>query len=66
MFDENVFPFAQLHPNAGVWLRAELSILPDALLNSSSTFGDAILCDQLFTNSAPTNVPPSSGVSVVD
>ena len=46
MFDEHVFPFAQLHPNAGARLRVELSLLPDALFNSSSTFGDATLHDQ--------------------
>jgi hypothetical protein len=66
VFDEHVFSFAQLRPNAGARLRAELPLLPDALLNSSSTFGDAILRDQQCTDSAPTNAPPSSGVSFDD
>jgi hypothetical protein len=45
VFDENVFPFASLHPNAGARLHSELALLPDVLKNSSSTFGDAILHD---------------------
>lgn len=35
VFDEFVFPFANLHPNAGALLRAEINLLPDHLLNSS-------------------------------
>lgn len=42
VFDERVFPFAKLHPNAGARLRAELSVLPDSLLNANTSFGDAI------------------------
>jgi hypothetical protein len=34
VFDENVFPFALLHPNVGAQLRQELLLLPD-LLNPS-------------------------------
>jgi hypothetical protein len=34
VFDETVFPFASLHPNAGTQLRKELLLLPD-LLNPS-------------------------------
>lgn len=34
MFDEIVFPFSKLHPNAGARLRAKISLLPDNLLNS--------------------------------
>jgi hypothetical protein len=45
VFDENVFPFASLHPNARARLHSELALLPDVLKNSSSTFGDAILHD---------------------
>jgi len=41
VFDEKVFPFALMHPNAGAQLRAELSLLPDILLNPSNDFGDA-------------------------
>lgn len=60
VFDERVFPFSQMHPNAGARLRAELSLLPDILKNPSSSFGDATLRDQTLTNSLPTNVSPSS------
>lgn len=33
MFDEAVFPFANLHPNVGAQLRKEIIILPDSLCN---------------------------------
>jgi hypothetical protein len=46
VFDEQVYPFSLLHPNAGALLRSELSILPDVLLNPSSQFGDATLLDR--------------------
>jgi hypothetical protein len=49
VFDENVFPFARLHPNVGMRLRAELALLPDILKNSSapssSDFGNATVRD---------------------
>jgi hypothetical protein len=48
VFDEHVFPFSRLHPNVAAWLRAELSVLPDALLNSNAKFGDAILLDNVI------------------
>lgn len=31
VFDEDVFPFSSLHPNAGAWLRDEVSLLPENL-----------------------------------
>ena len=31
VFDETLFPFAQLHPNAGALLRQEISLLSDPL-----------------------------------
>jgi histone deacetylase 1/2 len=34
VFDENVFPFASLHPNAGALLRKELLLLPNHLVSS--------------------------------
>ena len=43
-FDEHVFPFASLHPNAGARLRAEIALLPDVLINPTST-GDAQMSD---------------------
>jgi hypothetical protein len=60
VFDEHIFPFAQLHPNAGARLQAELALLPDILKNSSTCFGDAKLHDQTLVNSMPSNVFPSS------
>jgi histone deacetylase 1/2 len=33
VFDEDVFPFAQLHPSAGAQLRKEIILLPTHLLN---------------------------------
>lgn len=46
VFDEHVFPFSHLHPNVRARLRAELSLLPDILLNPTASFGDAQLLDQ--------------------
>jgi hypothetical protein len=31
VFDETVFPFASLHPNAGALLRREILLLPESL-----------------------------------
>jgi hypothetical protein len=36
VFDENVFPFASLHPNAGALLKKENFLLPTSLDSSSS------------------------------
>lgn len=60
VFDETVFLFAHLHPNAGAQLRAAIALLPPSLLPASSTFGDAILLDQGSLDSVPTNPPSSS------
>ena len=59
IFDENIFPFTELHPNAGARLRSELALLPDALHNSSTSFGDANLHDQHLSSPVPTNALPS-------
>lgn len=32
VFDENIFPFSELHPNAGARLQAEINLLPGHLL----------------------------------
>ena len=61
VFDERVFLFASLHPNVGARLRSELALLPDALHNSSTSFGDANLHDQHLSSPVPTNALPSSG-----
>ena len=67
MFDESLFPFAKLHPNAGARLRSELDLLPDILKNSPfTTFGDANLHDQNMLSSNATNALPSSGDAVLD
>jgi hypothetical protein len=58
VFDETVYPFSSLHPNAGARLRSELALLPDILKNPSSDFGDALLRDQHL--SSPTNGQLSS------
>jgi histone deacetylase 1/2 len=34
VFDENIFPFQSLHPNAGAQLRKEILLLPDHLTSS--------------------------------
>lgn len=36
VFDENIFPFASLHPNAGARLRSEILILPKTLCGDFS------------------------------
>jgi hypothetical protein len=66
VFDESVFPFASLHPNAGARLRAELSVLPDVLLNPSMPFGDAKIRDQHDDSPNPANVSVSSSVHLQD
>jgi hypothetical protein len=56
VFDEHVFPFAVLHPNAGAQLRAEIALLPEHLSNASS--GESYLPGQNNESSLPSN--PSS------
>ena len=60
VFDEYVFPFDDLHPNAGARLRAELRVLPDALRSQSSAFGDAHILDQRLQSPNPTDACSSS------
>jgi hypothetical protein len=60
VFDETVFPFAHLHPNAGAQLCAAIALLPPSLLPSSSTFGDATLLDQGSLDTVSTNPSSSS------
>jgi hypothetical protein len=50
-FDETVFPFSTLHPNAGAHLSAEISLLPNTLTNSIKD--DNIFDPSVF--SAPAN-----------
>jgi len=51
VFDETVYPFATLHPNAGARLRSEILLLPPHLLNSG---GDNTF-DQFDNGSLRTN-----------
>jgi histone deacetylase 1/2 len=54
VFDENLFPFSTLHPNAGARLRAEISLLPNSLRDSTSTGDDnANRSDASSTNNNP-------------
>jgi hypothetical protein len=61
VFDENIFPFSELHSNAGAHLRAELLLLPPELL-AFTRFdqGGVLIDDQLGAN--PTN-PAASDFS---
>ena len=46
VFDENIFPFSKLHPNAGALLRAEISLLSDPLIHPDHG-GELIENDQV-------------------
>jgi hypothetical protein len=59
IFDEEVFPFASLHENAGARLRHEISLLHEHLLSSHSAGVDGI--DQYFANANPDH--PTSDVN---
>jgi hypothetical protein len=63
IFDETVFPFAELHSNAGARLSTEINLLPSTLLPSSN-FDNREYCqisDLLLPNNPTiaTNVEPS-------
>lgn len=47
VFDESIFPFSDLHPNAGALLRKEILLLPD----SSLFTGDVSCTTSMSTNS---------------
>jgi hypothetical protein len=51
IFDEDVFPFASVHKNAGARLRHEISLLPEHLL--SSHHGGVGGIDHYFANANP-------------
>jgi hypothetical protein len=51
VFDEHLFPFANMHPNASARLRKEISILPDILLNP----GNLNVADQCLHAPNPSN-----------
>jgi hypothetical protein len=58
VFNEDIFPFASLHPNAGARLRAEILLLPNSLYDPNATFGNASVSDRQ-SSSLPTNVVSS-------
>jgi hypothetical protein len=39
IFDDSVFPFSKLHPNAGAHLRSKISLLPSLLFDCPSFGG---------------------------
>lgn len=47
-FDENIFPFSKLHPNAGARLRHEISLLSTDLQPQSSDQGGELMDDHTF------------------
>jgi hypothetical protein len=49
-FDENIFPFAQLHPNARTRLRHEISLLPSDLRPSTFDQGGELSSDHMFNS----------------
>ena len=59
VFDESVFPFAKLHPNAGALLRKEILLLPETLQNPSVLAHGGQQCDDLTPNVPTAFVPPS-------
>lgn len=65
VFDERVFPFTSLRPNAGAWLRAEMHLLPDVLLNPTSSLGNVNLSDHNTSSPMPANPPSSSGGDLI-
>src|SRR4051812_14509833 len=46
VFDETLFPFAKLHPNAGALLREEISLLSDSL-HSPDHGGELVVDDPI-------------------
>jgi hypothetical protein len=57
VFDECVFPFADLHPNAGAQLQCEILLLPETLKNPSDI---GVICtdDSILANSPSSNHAP--------
>jgi hypothetical protein len=55
VFDETVFPFANLHPNVGSLLRREILLLPEFLQNPVSSHEGNKHCTDLTPNAA--NIP---------
>jgi hypothetical protein len=49
IFDETIFPFSTLHPNAGAQLKVEISLLPPTLCTPQ---GDNLVAEPTVTNAA--------------
>jgi hypothetical protein len=70
VFNEKVFPFSKLHDNTGAWIHEEISLLPQALLESTS-FGGSTMVDASVPKStdhplqccASQEIAPYSGAS---
>jgi hypothetical protein len=60
IFDENIFPFKNLHPNAGAKLRSEVLLLPPALLNRESLRQGGEVTDVPMTNDSTNDSNPLS------
>jgi hypothetical protein len=68
IFDEHIFPFVSMHPNAGARLRAEILLLPNSLYEPNATFGNASVSDSQSA-SLPTNAvssPIDDGAATAD
>jgi hypothetical protein len=63
-FDEDVYPFAKLHPNAGARLRSEILLLPTSIRNHFSAFGDNNTIDTNGNDSMHTNMADENAGSV--
>jgi hypothetical protein len=53
IFDEQIFPFAELHANEGARLRSEIELLPSNLYDSSLLFGSTTISNTDVINSSP-------------
>jgi hypothetical protein len=62
VFDEHIFPFAELNPNAGARLRDEILLLPTHLLPPTCfDQGGELIDDHLIANPANSTSGDFSG-----
>jgi hypothetical protein len=52
VFDENVFPFSELHPDAGARLRSEIELLSPVLFDFSIASGNTTVAPTTEINSS--------------
>jgi hypothetical protein len=64
VFDEDVYPFAKLHPNSGARLRSEILLLPTSLRNPFFAFGDNNTVDTNGNDSMHTNMVDENAGSI--